>query len=244
MFNTFFTPTAESIPISTSTAGLEALNIQDAVTKLAFLIQALNTPDKNGDLVFRIGASPTSVVLPGVTGKWRVNVTDEGIITTDLLPSSDLSLVTYWTFKNKAGNTISIEVDDDGEIIMVESLNSFGYDIRMVYLSSPSNALFGLGITEDGEFFTDDVQTAHPSFKVVSQLNQVLCGTVQHDNLALNYLPVYEIDALPTSPVSVNQTLPWVFVRDTLGVKRPVFHDGQDWRYFSGDQIVSTGGAP
>lgn len=242
MFNTFFTPTADSIPFSSAQNGLGSVNVQEAISKLAFLTQTSNLLNQNGDIVLRIGAAPTSVVLPSPVGKWRIAVTDDGLITSELLPDSDLSIVTYWNFNDDVGASSSIEVDSHGDIVMVSPPTTNGTSIASIFLSSPTGYLFNLGVNSDGDFYTGSASTPFPSFKVVDQTDQVLFSTVQQNNLALNYLPVYEIQNLPPTPVGISNTTPWVFVKSPNGMQKPVFFDGLNWRYFSTDEIVSPSG--
>jgi len=138
MFNTFFTPTAESIPFSSVLNGLGATNLQEALTKLAFLTQASNLLNQDGDIVLRIGASPTSVVLPSPVGRWKISATDEGEIMSELLSEEEAGVVTYWRFKRTDGSVAAIEVDEDGEVIMVNPPDTNGADIATIFLQSAS----------------------------------------------------------------------------------------------------------
>lgn len=241
MFNTFFTPTAESIPFSSALNGLGATNLQEALTKLAFLTQASNLLNQDGDIVLRIGASPTSVVLPSPVGRWRITATDEGEIVSELLSEDEIATVTYWRFKRGDGTKVAIEIDDNGDVIMVNPPDTTGVDITTVFLQSPSNYIFALSVSDDGEFITGTASNPFPSFKVVNQVDQVLFSTVQQQNLALNYMPVYDITTLPLSPIGINNTMPWVFVRDGE-TQKPAYFDGQIWRYFNTDAPVITAG--
>lgn len=241
MFNTFFTPTAESIPFSSILNGLGATNLQEALNKLAFLTQASNLLNQDGDIVLRIGASPTSVVLPSPVGRWRISATDEGEIVSELLNDDDIGVVTYWRFKRKDGSIAAIEIDEDGEVIMVNPPDTNGVDIATIFLESPSGYIFALSVSDDGEFITGTASNPFPSFKIVNQTDQVLFSTVQQQDLALNYMPVYDITTLPLSPVGINNTMPWVFVKDG-GMQKPAYYDGQTWRYFNTDAPVLTSG--
>jgi hypothetical protein len=243
MFNTFFSPTAQSIPFSSSQNGLDAFNIQDAINKLAFLTQISNLMNQDGSITFRIGAAPTSVILPSPVGKWKIAVTDDGLMTSELLSVNDPSILTYWNFKADDGTIASIEIDSQGEIIMVDPPSTTGASISHIFLTSPSGYMFSLNVDgRTGEFYTDSASTPLPSFRVVDQTDQVLFSMVQQNSLALNYLPVYDISNLPTNPVGISNTMPWIFVRDLSGMQRPVFFDGQGWRYFSNDQLVISSG--
>lgn len=241
MFNTFFSPTANSIPFSSDGNNLGSLNLQDAITKLAFLTQVSNLLNKDGDIVLRIGAAPTKVILPSIAGKWAVSADDEGNIVSELLSPEDPSVITYWRFKRGDGSTVAIELDDYGDVIMVNPPDTAGADINKIYLSSPGGYLYGLGVSDDGEFYTETASTPFPSFKVVDQTDQVLFSTVQHNNLALNYMPVYEMANIPLNPLSINNTMPWIFVKDANGVQKPAYFDGTVWRYFNTDEEVLAG---
>lgn len=242
MFNTFFTPTADSIPFSSGDNNLGSLNVQEAITKLAFLTQASNLLNQDGDIVLRIGASPTKVILPSVLGKWAITADDDGNIISELLNENDTSVVTYWRFKRNDGSMVAIEMDENGSVIMVNPPDDSGIDIAKIFLASPSGYMYGLGIAEDGEFYTEPAATPFPAFKIVDQTDQVLFSTVQHNNLALNYMPVYELNAIPLNPLSINNTMPWIFVKDSNGVQKPAYFDGTVWRYFNTDQEVISGG--
>lgn len=241
MFNTFFTPTAESIPFSSLLNGLGATNLQEALNKLAFLTQASNLLNQDGDIVLRIGASPTSVVLPSPIGRWRISATDEGEIVSELLSEEEIAVVTYWRFKRSDGSIAAIEIDEDGEVIMVNPPDTTGVDIATIFLESPSGYIFALSVSDDGEFITGTASNPFPSFKIVNQTDQVLFSTVQQQDLALNYMPVYDIVTLPLSPVGINNTMPWVFVKDG-DTQKPAYYDGQTWRYFNTDAPVITSG--
>lgn len=241
MFNTFFTPTAESIPFSSLQNGLGAVNIQEAMTKLAFLTQASNLLNQDGDIVLRIGASATSVVLPSPVGRWAISATDEGEIVSELLSDDDVAIVTYWRFKRSDGSVAAIEIDEDGNVIMVNPPDTTGVDIATIFLQSPSGYIFALSVSDDGEFITGTASNPFPSFKIVNQTDQVLFSTVQQNDLALNYMPVYDIDSLPVNPVSINNTVPWIFVKNST-VQKPAYFDGQVWRYFNNDSLVNSGG--
>lgn len=238
MFNTFFTPTAEAIPFSSGQNNLGSVNVQEAITKLAFLTQTSNLLNKDGDIVLRVGANPTSVIVAGTLGKWRIAADDDGNIISELLSDDDPSIVTYWRFKRSDGSIAAVEIDDYGNVIMVNPPDTNGVDISTIYLASPSGYLYALGVTDDGDFYTSTASSPFPSFKVVDQTDQVLFSTVQHNNLALNYLPVYDISSLPSLPLGINNTMPWVFVRDTVGVQKPAYFDGFVWRYFNNDEPV------
>ena len=243
MFNTFFTPTAESIPFSSVLNGLGATNLQEALTKLAFLTQASNLLNQDGDIVLRIGASPTSVVLPSPVGRWKISATDEGEIMSELLSEEEAGVVTYWRFKRTDGSVAAIEVDEDGEVIMVNPPDTNGADIATIFLQSASGYIFALSVSEDGEFVTSTASNPFPSFKIVNQTDQVLFSTVQQNDLALNYMPVYDIASLPLNPVGINKTTPWIFVKDGE-VQKPAYYDGQTWRYFNTDApVIVSGGA-
>jgi hypothetical protein len=236
MFNTFFTPTAESIPVSGS--GLGSLNVLDALKKLAFLTQASNLLNQDGDIVLRIGASPTSVILSSPVGRWEVKATDEGELYTRLMDEEESGIVTYWQFTRPDDSIASIEVNSDGELIMVSPPSSEGVDISKIFVASDSGYMFGLGVTDAGEFYTETASTPFPAFKIVNQQDDVLFSTVQQqDSGSLSYMSVYEKNSLPTSPVSINNTLPWVFVKDGE-TSQPAFYDGTAWRYFSTGGLV------
>lgn len=241
MFNTFFTPTAESIPFSSLQNGLGATNLQEAMTKLAFLTQASNLLNQDGDIVLRIGASATSVILPSPVGRWKITATDEGEIVSELMPEDEVGTVTYWNFKRDDGSIVAIEIDDQGDVIMVNPPSTTGVDIATVFLGSPSGYIFALSVSDDGEFITGTASNPFPSFKIVNQTDQVLFSTVQQNDLALNYMPVYDVNSLPANPVSINNTVPWIFVKDST-FQKPAYFDGQVWRYFNNDGLVVAGG--
>lgn len=241
MFNTFFTPTAESIPFSSLLNGLGATNLQEALNKLAFLTQASNLLNQDGDIVLRIGASPTSVVLPSPVGRWRITATDEGEIVSELLSDDEVAAVTYWRFKRSDGSIVAIEIDQDGNVIMVNPPDTTGVDIATIFLESPSGYIFALSVSDDGEFVTGTASNPFPSFKIVNQTDQVLFSTVQQNDLALNYMPVYDVANLPLNPLGINNTMPWIFVRDGQ-MQKPAYFDGQIWRYFNTDTPVITSG--
>lgn len=236
MFNTFFTPTAESIPVAGS--GLGAFNVLEALKKLAFLTQASNLLNQDGDIVLRIGASPTTVVLSSPVGRWELKATDQGELYTRLMDESESGIVTYWQFKRVDDSIASVEVNSDGELIMVSPPTTEGVDISKIYVQSDGGYMFGLGVTDDGEFYTETASTPFPSFKIVNQQDDVLFSTVQQqDSGSLSYMPVYDIGNLPPSPLSINNTLPWVFVKDGE-TSQPAFYDGTAWRYFSTGGLV------
>jgi hypothetical protein len=242
MFNTFFTPTAESIPFSSAANGLGALNIQEAMTKLAFLTQASNLLNQDGDIVLRIGASATSVVLPSPVGRWKITATDDGEIVSELLQQDAPDIVTYWRFKRSDGSIAAIEIDEDGEVIMLNPPDTTGVDIATVFLGSPSGYIFALSVSDDGEFITGTASNPFPSFKIVNQTDQVMFSTVQQNDLALNYMPVYDVATLPLNPLGINNTMPWVFVKNGA-MQKPAYFDGLVWRYFNTDGLVIPDGA-
>ena len=242
MFNTFFTPTAESIPFSSAANGLGAVNIQEAMTKLAFLTQASNLLNQDGDIVLRIGASATAVVLPSPIGRWKITATDDGEIMSELLSEDAPDIVTYWRFKRTDGSIASIEIDADGEVVMVNPPDSTGVDIATVFLGSPSGYIFALSVSDDGEFITGTASNPFPSFKIVNQTDQVMFSTVQQNDLALNYMPVYDVATLPLNPLGINNTMPWVFVKNGA-MQKPAYFDGLVWRYFNTDGLVIPDGA-
>ncbi len=236
MFNTFFTPTAESIPVSGT--GLGALNILEALKKLAFLTQASNLLNQDGDIVLRIGASPTTVILSSPVGRWELRSTDQGELYTRLMEEDEEGLVTFWQFKRADDTYVSVEVDSEGSLIMVNPPVTTGIDITKIYVQSDSGYMFGLGVTDNDEFYTETASTPFPSFKIVNQQDDVLFSTVQQqDSGSLSYMPVYELQSLPPSPLSINNTLPWVFVKDGE-TSQPAFYDGSAWRYFSTGGLV------
>ena len=236
MFNTFFTPTAESIPVANS--GLGTGNVLEALKKLAFLTQASNLLNQDGDIVLRIGASPTSVILSSPIGRWELKANDQGELYTRLMDESESGIVTYWQFKRVDGSVASVEADSEGELIMVSPPTAQGVDITKIYVESDSGYMFGLGVTDSGEFYTESASTPFPSFKIVNQQDDVLFSTVQQQNAgSLSYMPVHDVGNLPATPLSINNTLPWAFVKDG-DASQPAFYDGAAWRYFSTGGLV------
>lgn len=237
MLGTYFSPTASSVILSDT--GLGALNLQEAIQKLAFLTQASSLLNQDGDIVLRVGANETNVILESPVGNWVLKATDDGELYTELIPSDYNSIATYWQFKRSDGSYVGIETNSNGELIMVNPPESNGFDINKIYVISPSGYLFGIGVTDNDEFYTEAASSPFPSFKIVNQQDQVLFSTVQHNDLSLNYMPVYTQGTLPLTPTNVDNTLPWVFYDDGSS-KRPVYHDGSDWRYFNTNELVIT----
>jgi hypothetical protein len=241
MSKAFVTATALSTPFLPN-RGIDAKNVQEAIEKLAFLTYAnslagaIYTDD--GDVTIRIGTAETSLVLPSNTGRWRVSINDLGEITSQQLESSDESPITYWRFKRSDGSRVAVEITDEGEVIMVNSPEYAGLSIKSFYLRSPSNYLFTLGVNEDDEFYTESTGAPpNPKFRVISQDNQVLFSTVEHRQLALNYMPTYSVSDLPALPVGMNEVVPMAFVKNGT-LHKPVYHDGTIWRYLNTDMPV------
>lgn len=241
MSKAFVTATALSTPFMPN-RGIDANNVQEAIERLAFftyansLAGAIYTDD--GDVTIRIGIAETSLVFLNGTGRWRVSINDYGELTSEKLDKSDESLITYWRFKRSDGSKVAVEVSDEGEAIMVNSPDFAGLSIRQFYLRSPSNYLFTLGVNDDDEFYTESTSgPPNPKFRVISQDNQVLFSTVEHRQLALNYMPIYEVEDLPAAPVSMGGTVPMAFIKSGT-FQKPAYHDGAVWRYLSTDMPV------
>lgn len=241
MSKAFVTATARSTPFLPN-RGIDAQNVQDAIEKLAFLSYASSMAGaiytEDGDVTIRIGIAETSLVLPSSTGRWRVSVNDSGNLVSQMLDSSDQSLITYWRFKREDGTSVAAEITDDGEIIMANPPDYVGITIKNFYLKSPSGHLFLLGTTNDGEFYTESTnRPPNPKFRVISQDDQVLFSTVEHRDLAFNYMPIYSIDNLPAKPVSMADVVPMAFIKSG-SAKKPIYHDGVTWRYLNTDALV------
>lgn len=241
MFNTFFTQTAQSTPVL-GNRGMGAKNVQEALERLAFLAYASSLNgvihSHDGSVTIKLGIVDTSLVLPSSDARWKVSVNDSGEITADKLDESDQSVITYWRFKREDGSSVAVEITDDGEVIMVNPPDYVGLHIKNFYLRSPSNNLFLLNVNTDDEFYTEPaVKLPNPKFRVISQDEQVLFSTVEHRDLALNYMPIYTVQNLPARPLNLTGVVPMAFVR--LGQsQRPVYHDGTTWKYLNTDTPV------
>lgn len=241
MSKAFVTATARSTPFLPN-RGIDAQNVQDAIEKLAFLSYASSMAGaiytEDGDVTIRIGIAETSLVLPSSTGRWRVSVNDSGNLVSHMLDASDQSLITYWRFKREDGTSVAAEITDDGEIIMANPPDYVGITIKNFYLKSPSGHLFLLGTTNDGEFYTESTdRPPNPKFRVISQDDQVLFSTVEHRDLAFNYMPIYSISNLPAKPVSMTDVVPMAFIKSG-SARKPIYHDGVTWRYLNTDALV------
>lgn len=242
MSKAFATSTALSTPFSPN-SGIDAKNVQEAIEKLSFLMYASSLAGAvfadNGDVTIKIGVSDTSLILPSSVGRWKVSVNDLGDIISDKLDDSDTSLITYWRFKREDGSSVALEVTNDGEVVMVNPPEYVGINIKNFYLKSPSKYLFLLGVAVDGEFYTEQVShLPNPKFKVISQDDQVLFSTVEHRDLALNYMPIYAANELPARPVEMGNVVPMAFVKNG-SLKKPIYHDGASWRYLNTDMPVA-----
>lgn len=195
--------------------------------------------DERGDFNIKLGLEPTEVIMLNDEGKWILLATDEGELYTELLPPNDPRPVTNYQFKKSDNTYVAIEVDDEGMVILRSPPTFPGTTIPKIYLQTPSGFLYGIYVTDEEVFYTEDTDAQNPAFKITNQNNQVLFAVREQNSLALTYLPVYSEALLPDSPYLINNTLPWAFYDSKQG-KVPVYFDGSQWRYFKDNGRVRT----
>lgn len=245
MSSPFITQTARSIYYDPSLSHLGVNTVQEAIDKLAWLLSLNPLIDEDGNVTIQIGTPISTLTLTTYTDvdiRYIMSVTDEGeLVATmeDIYSMTNAPSDNYKVFRKPNGQLVRPSCTEEGEIIIEDVATSFGPVVNKIFLKSPNGTIWVFGITDLNEVVLMTGTIDGGWFRVCDLQNKPLFSVHSQSQLGFSYLPVFNSTNLPSVPDPESTNIPWAFFENEDGDKRPIYHDGGDWRYFHSNEKVN-----
>jgi len=242
----YFSSTAASTPYKQESTKLGVIDVQQAIDKLAWLMSASQLVDEDGNFIIKLGTPIEKIVIASdIKGtSYYLTVSDGGELITDSSYIPITVVQNFRLFKKPDGAFARISVEDDGVAAVIDA-DSDPYTASLqsntkAFLKSPNGTVWLFGITSLNEVFLETGTVGEGTFKIINQEEKLLFGVTSQGTHGLNYLPIFNKNNLPPTPITHNNSLPWSFLLDDRGNKVPIFFDGTAWRYFSNNELIDA----
>lgn len=164
---------------------------------------------------------------------WDVVISDQGILQT--VPNSSRDADELFIIQRVDLSFAQIKVDTDGTLYVVSPPDDPSATIdQFYYIASPNGTAFKFTVNLSSQIVMDTFQNTYSVESETSKHFSIKQTSATH---ALTYYQVYDEDSLPSEPPEEAGLLPTCFYDDGT-VTRPIFFDGDDWRYFSNNSVV------